>query len=66
MRLPCHKSVIYTKRRHRKIHGKGKQNMWSYIGKVSRIENEKIYVIWKNTSFEDEMKIERMEPFKIS
>jgi hypothetical protein len=40
--------------------------MWSYIGKVSQIENEKIYVIWKNTLFEDEMKIERMEPFKIS
>ena len=40
--------------------------MWSYIGKVSRIENEKIYVIWKNTSFEDEMKIEKIEPFKIS
>ena len=29
--------------------GKGKSKTWgNYIGKVSRIENEKVYVIWKD------------------
>ena len=45
--------------------GKGKSKSWgNYIGKVSRIENEKVYVIWNKTSFEDEMTIEEVELIK--
>ena len=45
--------------------GKGKSKPWgNYIGKVSRIDNEKVYVIWNKTSFEDEMTIEEVELIK--
>lgn len=45
--------------------GKGKSKSWgNYIGKVSRIENEKVYVIWNNTTFEDEMTLEEVELIK--
>jgi hypothetical protein len=45
--------------------GKGKSKSWgNYIGKVSRIEKEKVYVIWNNTTFEDEMSLEEVELIK--
>jgi hypothetical protein len=45
--------------------GKGKTKSWgNYIGKVSRIDNEKVYVIWNKTSFEDEMTLEEVELIK--
>ena len=45
--------------------GKGKSKTWgNYIGKVSRIEKEKVYVIWNEISFEDEMTIEEVELIK--
>lgn len=45
--------------------GKGKSKTWgNYIGKVSRIDIEKVYVIWNKTSFEDEMTIEEVELIK--
>ena len=47
--------------------GKGKTKSWgNYLGKISRIEKEKVYVIWENTSFEDEMAFEEIELFYIS
>ena len=45
--------------------GKGKSKTWgNYIGKVSRVEKEKVYVIWNNTTFEDEMSLEEVELIK--
>jgi hypothetical protein len=45
--------------------GKGKSKTWgNYIGKVSRVEKEKVYVIWNNTTFEDEMLLEEVELIK--
>jgi hypothetical protein len=45
--------------------GKGKSKTWgNYIGKVSRVENEKVYVIWNNTTFEDQMTMEEEELIK--
>ncbi len=47
--------------------GKGKTKSWgNYIGSVTRVEKEKVYVIWNNTLSENEMKFEKMVPFKIS
>ena len=45
--------------------GKGKSKTWgNYIGKVSRVQTDKVYVIWNNTTFEDEMKFEEVELIK--
>ena len=45
--------------------GKGKSKSWgNYIGIVSRVENEKVYVIWNNTTYEDEMSLEEVELIK--
>ena len=45
--------------------GKGKSKSWgNYIGIVSRIKTDKVYVIWNNTTFEDEMKFEEVELIK--
>lgn len=42
--------------------GKGKTKSWgNYIGIIARIENEKLYVQWNNTSFEDEMTFDEVE-----
>jgi hypothetical protein len=42
--------------------GKGKTKSWgNYIGKIVQIKNNKIYVLWGNTSFEDEMSIDEVE-----
>ena len=47
--------------------GKGKTKSWgNIIGKVVQVEKDRIYVIWSNTYFEDEMTLEEVEPFKIS
>ena len=47
--------------------GKGKTQSWgNIIGIVVQVEKERIYVIWSNTYFEDEMTLEEVEPFKIS
>jgi hypothetical protein len=45
--------------------GKGKSKTWgNYIGKVSRVENEMVYVIWNNTTLEDQMTMEEVELIK--
>ena len=47
--------------------GKGKTKSWgNIIGIVVQVEKDRIYVIWSNTFFEDEMTLEEVEPFKIS
>jgi hypothetical protein len=47
--------------------GKGKTKSWgNYIGKVTKVQGNSVFVIWENTSFEDEMKMEEVEKFKIS
>jgi hypothetical protein len=47
--------------------GKGKTKSWgNIIGIVVQVKKERIYVIWSNTYFEDEMTSEEVEPFKIS
>jgi hypothetical protein len=47
--------------------GKGKTKSWgNIIGLVVQVEKDRIYVIWNNTYFEDEMTLEEVEPFKIS
>jgi hypothetical protein len=47
--------------------GKGKTKSWgNIIGIVVQVKKERIYVIWSNTYFEDEMTLEEVEPFKIS
>ena len=41
--------------------GKGKTKSWgNYIGKVVRKTKDKVYVIWENTSFEDEMNLDEV------
>jgi hypothetical protein len=45
--------------------GKGKTKSWgNYIGKVRRKTKDKVYVIWENTLFEDEMNFDEVELFK--
>ena len=45
--------------------GKGKTKSWgNYIGTVVRKRKDKVYVLWENTSFEDEMDLEEVEPLK--
>jgi hypothetical protein len=47
--------------------GKGKTKTWgNHIGKVTKVKGNSVFVIWENTSFEDEMKMEEVEKFKIS
>ena len=47
--------------------GKGKTKTWgNYIGKVTKVQGNSVFVIWENTFFEDEMKMEEVEKFKIS
>ena len=47
--------------------GKGKTKSWgNIIGIVVQVKKERIYVIWSNTYFEDEMTLEEVEPFKMS
>ena len=47
--------------------GKGKTKSWgNIIGIVIQVKKDRIYVIWSNTHFEDEMTLEEVEPFKIS
>ena len=42
--------------------GKGKTKSWgNIIGIVVQVEKERIYVIWSNTYFEDEMMMEEVE-----
>lgn len=42
--------------------GKGKTKSWgNYMGIITRIENEKVFVQWNNTSFEDEMILDEVE-----
>jgi hypothetical protein len=44
--------------------GKGKTKSWgNIIGIVIQVKKERIYVIWSNTYFEDEMTMEEVEPF---
>jgi energy-coupling factor transporter ATP-binding protein EcfA2 len=45
--------------------GKGKTKSWgNYIGTVVRKRGNKVYVLWENTSFEDEMDLEEVELLK--
>ena len=47
--------------------GNGKTKSWgNIIGIVVQVKKERIYVIWSNTYFEDEMTLEEVEPFMIS
>lgn len=47
--------------------GKGKTKSWgNIIGIVVQVEKDRIYVIWSNTYFEDEMMMDEVEPFKIT
>ena len=47
--------------------GKGKTKAWgNIIGLVVQVKKDRIYVIWSNTYFEDEMTLEEVEPFKMS
>jgi hypothetical protein len=47
--------------------GKGKTKSWgNYIGIVVQVEKDKIYVIWSNSCFEDEMTLDEVEPFNMS
>jgi hypothetical protein len=47
--------------------GKGKTKSWgNIIGIVLQVDNDRIYVIWSNTYFEDEMMMDEVEPFKMS
>ena len=42
--------------------GKGKTKSWgNIIGIVVQVEKDRIYVIWSNTFFEDEMTLEEVE-----
>ena len=56
----------YKKRDLVRSSGKGKKSWGNIIGIVVQVKKEKIYVIWSNTYFEDEMTLEEVEPFKIS
>ncbi len=45
--------------------GKGKTKSWgNYIGKVQKRRKDKVYVIWENSTFEDEMNIDEVELLK--
>jgi energy-coupling factor transporter ATP-binding protein EcfA2 len=45
--------------------GKGKTKSWgNYIGTVVRKRGNKVYVLWENTSIEDEMNLEEVELLK--
>jgi hypothetical protein len=45
--------------------GKGKTKSWgNYIGKVVRKRKDKIYVLWENTTLEDEMNMDEVELIK--
>ena len=47
--------------------GKGKTKSWgNIIGIVVQVEKDRIYVIWNNTYFEDEMMMDEVEPIKMS
>ena len=47
--------------------GKGKTKSWgNIIGIVVQVEKDRIFVIWSNTYFEDEMMMDEVEPFKIT
>lgn len=47
--------------------GKGKTKTWgNTIGIVVQVEKDRIYVIWSNTNFEDEMMMDEVKPFKIT
>ncbi len=47
--------------------GKGKTKSWgNIIGIVVQAEKDRIFVIWSNTYFEDEMMMDEVEPFKIT
>jgi hypothetical protein len=42
--------------------GKGKTKSWgNYIGKVVRKRKDKVFVIWENSTFEDEMNLDEVE-----
>ncbi len=42
--------------------GKGKTKSWgNYIGKITKIEGDKIFVHWNETSFDDEMMMDEVE-----
>ena len=44
------------------IRSKGKTKSWgNIIGIVVQVEKERIYVIWSNTYFEDEMMMDEVE-----
>ena len=40
--------------------------MGNYIEKIQKRRQDKVYVVWEKTSFEDEMSLDEAEPFKIS
>jgi hypothetical protein len=45
--------------------GKGKTKSWgNYIGKVVRKRKDKVFVIWENSTFEDEMRLDEVELLK--
>jgi hypothetical protein len=45
--------------------GKGKTKSWgNIIGIVVQVKKERIYVIWSNTFFEDEMSLDEVELLK--
>jgi hypothetical protein len=42
--------------------GKGKTKSWGhYIGKVTKVVKENVFVIWDGTTFEDQMSIDEVE-----
>jgi hypothetical protein len=42
--------------------GKGKTKSWGhYIGKVTKVNKDNIFVIWDGTTFEDQMAIDEVE-----
>ncbi len=42
--------------------GKGKTKSWGhYIGKVTKVVKENVFVIWDGTTFEDQMTIDEVE-----
>lgn len=42
--------------------GRGKTRTWgNYIGKVQKRRKDKVYVIWENSTFEDEMNLDEVE-----
>jgi hypothetical protein len=45
--------------------GKGKtRTRGNYIGKVQKRRKDKVYVIWENSTFEDEMSLDEVELLK--